>query len=97
MSKEAEGNSTGKLKDFASSSSDHEILDVADEMSHYAAKEEIASQSNKSSRSGRKAIPKSWTRVIKVDGNDDADIELFPIQDDLQFEYPATPATNKTN
>ena len=74
MSNEGSRNSSDPLIEEEGSSSDHEILDIADEMSHQANKEQSPVQSIKSSRRGRKKIPKRWTRIIKVDVDDETDI-----------------------
>ena len=70
--------------DEQGSSENEEILDFADEPSFLQDQQDVSMESVKTGQSGRRPLPQRWSRIIRVDNDAGKDIQVYPIQPDLE-------------
>ena len=77
------------------SSSDREILDLQDELSHQAERDSEANQARTPRRRGRKPLPIRWSRIINVNDFNVDDTEAYDIDDDIWHMDDELPSNTK--
>ena len=82
------------MKDKSQSSSENEEMhDAAEESEDQAIKDDMTMNSKSTNKSGRRAIPLLWSRVISLDQVQDGAARIFdeasmghPVDEDLEYE-----------
>ena len=63
------------------------MLDLADEPSFIEGVSNAAMASQSSIPRGRRKIPIQWTRIMKVEGSQDDEVQVFTIEEDANHVY----------
>ena len=87
MSQKSKGNSVASDEAEDGDSSDQEMLDLVDQPSFLQDQADANMVSQSSSRRGRKKIPIKWTRFIECATSTEPEVQLYPIEDDIDDEY----------